>query len=358
MVYVNRVQLALAILATLYLTGCGGIGPQTIPRDRFDYTSAISDSWKRQMLLNLVKVRYADAPVFLEVSSVINQYVLEGQIELNAAWRDGILGDSLGVGGIGKYSDRPTITYNPLLGDKFTRSLMTPIPPTAIFSLAHSGWPVDFVFRLAVQSINGVHNRSGTWLMYRQADPEFYRLLNGLRRIQASGAMGMRIDRYKDRHDVVMFFHHKPDKADIAAVTSVKKILGLRSKRQEYKIVYGAIPKDDCEIAILSRSMLKIMTELGSHIEVPERDVTENRVRPTLIENTDAFPDLNPLIRIQSNIEKPADAFVAVRYRDYWFWIDDRDFPSKRVFSFLMILFTLAETGGSEHAPIVTIPAG
>ena len=118
--------------------------------------------------------------------------------------------------------------------------------------------------------------------------------------------MGMRIDRYKDRHDVVMFFHHKPDEADIAAITSVKKILGLRSKKQEYKIVYCAIPKDDCEIAILSRSMLKIMAELGSHIEVPDRDVTENRVRPTLIENTDAFPDLRPLIRIQSNIAKPA----------------------------------------------------
>ena len=36
------------------------------------------DSWKRQMLLNLLKVRYTDAPVFLDISSVINSYSLEG----------------------------------------------------------------------------------------------------------------------------------------------------------------------------------------------------------------------------------------------------------------------------------------
>jgi hypothetical protein len=31
--------------------------------------------------------------------------------------------------------------------------------------------------------------------------------------------------------------------------------------------------------------------------------------------------------------------------------------PSKRLFSFLMFLFTLVETSGKEGAPIVTIPA-
>jgi hypothetical protein len=56
--------------------------------------------------------------------------------------------------------------------------------------------------------------------------------------------------------------------------------------------------------------------------------------------------------------EKDADAFVAVPHHGYWYWIDDRDLPSKRMFSFLMFIFTLAETGGKEGGPIVTIPAG
>jgi hypothetical protein len=47
-----------------------------------------------------------------------------------------------------------------------------------------------------------------------------------------------------------------------------------------------------------------------------------------------------------------------VRYRDYWFWIDDRDVPSKQMLTFMMIVFSLLEKGDKEGAPIVTIPAG
>lgn len=34
--------------------GCSSLGPWSISRDRFDYTTAISDSWKDQMLMNRV----------------------------------------------------------------------------------------------------------------------------------------------------------------------------------------------------------------------------------------------------------------------------------------------------------------
>jgi hypothetical protein len=46
-----------------------------------------------------------------------------------------------------------------------------------------------------------------------------------------------------------------------------------------------------------------------------------------------------------------------IRYRDYWFWIDDRDLPSKGVYSFLMFLFTLTESGGGQVSPVLTVPA-
>jgi hypothetical protein len=68
----------LTILALILLVGCSGIGPATVERDRFDYVNALSSSWKKQILLNLVKIRYLDAPIFLDVSSVISQYAVEG----------------------------------------------------------------------------------------------------------------------------------------------------------------------------------------------------------------------------------------------------------------------------------------
>ena len=68
------------VIGVLALAGCASIGPRTVARDRFDYVESISDSWKRQMLLNLVKVRYADAPVFLDVTSVISSYEFRGEL--------------------------------------------------------------------------------------------------------------------------------------------------------------------------------------------------------------------------------------------------------------------------------------
>jgi hypothetical protein len=65
-----------------------------------------------------------------------------------------------------------------------------------------------------------------------------------------------------------------------------------------------------------------------------------------------------PPIRILSSPEKPSDAFAAVSYGQNWYWIDDKDFASKRLFSFIMFLFTLTESGDKQGAPIITVPAG
>ena len=39
------------------LRSCASIGPRTATRDRFDYRGSISEWWKRQTLLNIVKAR-------------------------------------------------------------------------------------------------------------------------------------------------------------------------------------------------------------------------------------------------------------------------------------------------------------
>jgi hypothetical protein len=55
--------------------------------------------------------------------------------------------------------------------------------------------------------------------------------------------------------------------------------------------------------------------------------------------------------------ERPADAFSRIKYRDHWYWIDDRDIFSKRAFTFLTVLFTLSESGQKIQPPILTIRA-
>ena len=63
------------------------------------------------------------------------------------------------------------------------------------------------------------------------------------------------------------------------------------------------------------------------------------------------------VVRIHSGKDKPADAFAAVHYRDYWFWVDDGDWQTKRALTAIMFFFTLADTGASEKLPLITIPA-
>jgi hypothetical protein len=64
-----------------------------------------------------------------------------------------------------------------------------------------------------------------------------------------------------------------------------------------------------------------------------------------------------PIAHIHASSEPPANAYIAARYRDHWFWIDDRDLASKRVFTFLMVFSSIAESGAVPQVPVITIPA-
>jgi hypothetical protein len=98
------------------------------------------------------------------------------------------------------------------------------------------------------------------------------------------------------------------------------------------------------------------MTTMAAEVDVPQKDVAEGRASPGWESNTNNIT-AQRLIRIHSSKEEPKEAFVTIPYRGYWFWIDDRDLKSKRTFSFMMLLFTLADTGEREPLPLVTIPA-
>ena len=163
------------------MSGCASIGPDSVPRDRIDYADAMANSWKDQLVLNIVRLRYGDTPSFMDVSSVVAAYTLQGQTQAGAITNFGIpsktttLPNTIGsVSAIGAYSDRPTISYTPLSGKKFAQSLLTPIPPSAIFSLISAGYAADFVLPTTVRALNGIYNHSFQTGVRRPADPDFY----------------------------------------------------------------------------------------------------------------------------------------------------------------------------------------
>jgi hypothetical protein len=346
----------------LGLAGCTSIGPATVTRDRFDYTGAVAESWKSQMLLNLVKLRYGDTPVFLDVGQIVSGYTLESTIQAGAAIFStsgvvpGVPDSSVSLGAQGRYTDRPTITYAPLVGERFARAMMTPLPPTSLLSLIQAGYPADVVLRLTVHEINGLRNRYGGDLRARPADPEFLALLRQLRQIQLAGGIGLRVRKTDRDTGILLAFRGRVDPATAEAARAARTLLGLDPGAAEFQVAYGSVAASGTEIAILSRSILEVLVDLASYISVPEPHVAERRVGATWQEEPGPDGPIPPLIRVQSSPERAADAFAAVSYRGHWFSIDDRDMASKRLFTFLMFIFTLVETGGKEGAPVLTIP--
>ena len=346
----------LLLLLLLFAAGCASLGPPSIARDRFDYTTAVADSWKRQMLLNIVKIRYGDAPIFLDVASIINQYSLETELRGTLGWSAPPYMDRQEVGGTGRYYDRPTITYAPLTGERFARNLMTPVAPATVMSLVEGGYPIDYVFRLLVHSANGIRNQFGGSARMRKADPEFYTLIEKLRQNQSSGTVSLRVKKIEGQNALIFVFRRQAGEEVQANTGEIRRLLGLPPDGGEFRVVYGSVPTAPDEIALLTRSIIEVLSDISATIEVPAEHVAEKRVPPTM--EADGEGIRGTLIRIRYTKEPPRDAFASVPYRDGWFWIDDRDYPSKKLFSFLMFVMTLTETGGKEGAPIVTISAG
>lgn len=161
----------------------------------------------------------------------------------------------------------------------------------------------------------------------------------------------------KQEETTLMFFYRNNIPVEILdALDEVSTLLGLKPEVPEIEVEFGLIPKDDTEIVMLTRSMLQVMVELANNVDVPAGHLTEGRTLSSLPQD-EGFAE-SQLIKINNSKERPQNAFVAVNYRDYWFYIDDRDLKSKRTFAFLMILFSVTETGGREGLPLVTIPAG
>jgi hypothetical protein len=342
------------LAATLLLAGCTGLGPTSVQRDRVEYISTIADSWKEQTLLNIVRLRYSDAPVFLDVSSLISSYSMESQASAAFGIFPHTSGDNLSLGALGKYTDRPTITYSPVTGDKFAKNLLRPIQPVSVFGLIQAGYPAEIVMRVTVRAINGIYNQSSTNSRARNADPSFFPLVAAMQRIQRSEAMGMRVEKRGGEEAAIVFFRQEVTPELNRDIEFVAKTLNLElQKKGEISLSFGAHQTRPSEIALLTRSMLEIMIEAGAGIMVPDQHLVEGRAaRLTPLANGSE----PPFLIIHAAPDRPSQPYSMVKYRDTWYWIDDRDLMSKARFSFFLLFFSLAETGTPPLAPVMTVP--
>jgi hypothetical protein len=355
---------AVALLACFCLSqaGCHHIGPNTIVDDRLPYGQAVAKTWKEQTLLNIVKMRYMDAPFFIDVAQVTSGYTWQAGASatgsISPALSPGIrfwqqLGAILTYQGA--FQDRPTISYTPQTSAQFIRNLTTPLTPSSILFLIESGYPADVVLDLAVESINDLDNRTVLGAQIRPADPEFKRVTQLLRRAQVSGNVGMRVQQDKQKKEgTLLTIRDKDIKPELAAeLAELRSLLGLSPDAREFTVVFGGKSTSPTEIAILSRSMINILAQLSSYVEVPD----VHRVSGVAPDIGDPLIDESSPLHVYSGTCMPNDAFVAVCYEDHWYWIEKRDTLSKRSLAYVLLLLAQADTGPKEGLPLVTIQA-
>lgn len=344
------------VLAAGLLSACTGYGPGTIERDRMDYGLSLNTSIKQQLLANIVRLRYMEAPVFVDVSSVINQYALSGNVQAGLGFNNSFSsGDTGSVGAGGRWEDRPTITYAPISGRKFAESLLTPIPPEALFALVQAGWSAEVMFRLTVSSMNGLEDATETPMHRKQADPRLRELLGVWSRLRQDRALGLK--RSKGDNEAATIVLYLADGATSEQtkrdIEFLRTALQLPADTNEFKLRYGLVPNQPDEIAVLTDSILDLMLDLAWQVDVPQSHIDEGRTASTFIDTGLG----GPLFTVHYSEDQPDadDAYVAIKDRGYWYYIDDRDMITKRTFGLLQILFSLTDAGEDARGPVVSI---
>ena len=349
---------ALLLCLSLLVAGCTSIGPPTVRRDRLDYADALADASKRETLLNIVKLRYADAPSLVTVNQLVAGYSLEGRIDLgsNLLTNTFNFSDDVAIGVGSTFSDRPTVTYTPIKGDDFARVMLTPIPPSELFAMLTTGAPAELTLGLAVQSINGLHNWTPDTRGEPHADAAFAEVVELLGALRRDGVVGFRFDTQAGPRTAYLLLEDRKGRALDARARRLLDLLKLDPKVRSFPIRFGFGADRTSEIRIYTRSLIEILSTLAGQIEVPEGNVTAGRTYPTQARP----PALGvlPSLTITARELRPYQPFVAVEYRGTWYWIDDRDYASKRVFSTLMLLLNLVDKAGEAQLPVITIPTG
>jgi hypothetical protein len=347
-------KLTLLIICAL-LASCASVGPKLVTGSRTDYNVVLRQADDQQMLLNLVRLRYRDQAMFLEVSALNTQFSVSNEVNANTAF--GQVDNVVGVSGKVVLQETPTVSYTPLKGADFVQRVLTPISLDTLFLLDTSGWSSDRLFRIMVDEMNGVENANGANGPTPEREPvyqEFKRVALLLRQLELENLVSDA--NYQNRP--VLFF--EPEARDRAEYLELTGILGLNPNKLIFPVTVAARGSAN-SINLSLRSFAGVMYFLSQSVQVPEEDVAAGRVTVTRDAAGRPFDwqlVTEGLLEIKSSPERPENASVAVNYRNSWFYIDDSDLDSKSTFSLLGQVYQLQAGDAKSLVPVLTLPVG
>ena len=406
------------LLVMSLLAGCT-IGPAVYESSFTQYNDAVRKTMDEQMLANLVRMRYYESPMFLQVASLNTTFSVganAGATASSVSGGDDTLGASIG----GSYSETPTISFSMPESEKYYGRLLAPLSAAQVTSLVLAGFDSELVFRTAVRGMNGIQNLNAEFEPSSQV-PEshanFREALTLIKKLRAERMVDLELGGketawsspvklsatsdlsqvlllaaasyamsndaeivgYPDgtwqthRYEKHMALRFAPASKDSHDAQRLKELLALKPEHYNFSIVEAELVNAEKARGVLGQSPgaldpSVIWDEIGlrgrSMLEImqvasKEVQVPEDDTKLSAAGiDQESSTDAADWLTIKTSESAPSNNSLKIQYRDHWFYIDDADLTSRRTFAMLSALF--AVVGGTVPGahPVLTLPVG
>jgi hypothetical protein len=379
------------------------------------YYESVRHVDEEELLRSLVHLRYGESPGSLNVASIAAQYELSGHAEArpffvapnpsnsNVIFRTftAILPDVSAMG-----SNRPTITLVPGDDGEATRRFLTPIKADHLAFLVQTGWPVSGLLRLWAERLNGVPNvgqgscgdvadpdrfERAVALLQSAADRELLSIRSEEKLTEVSGPLpaesasataaadavreGLELRPREDgktwalvRRERQLFVKVTLGSEQDPELLEVEELLNLVPGLSRYDLVVASDRVPDpirhpspprTDLFVTPRSTAQVYLYLANGVKVPADHVAAGLVSPPAAADGHAATGGLFAVQTATGHKPPPHAYLAVKYRGWWYYLDDQDAQSKSTFALVLQLSRLdlrrRPPGGG---PLLTLPAG
>jgi hypothetical protein len=174
------------------------------------------------------------------------------------------------------------------------------------------------------------------------------------------------------RKERALVLEVNPAAIDHPVIVELAELLNLERGKELYDVVvatavpralgFPELPSD--QLRLTPRSTAEVYFYLANGIEVPAEHLVSGIVRTAKAPDGSLFDGRVVTaglfsVHASKGHKPPITAYAAVKYRGYWYYIDDRDEETKTTFALVLELsrldFSAQESTGG---PILTLPVG
>ncbi|MBI1285636.1 MAG: hypothetical protein GC183_15120 [Thiobacillus sp.] len=353
----NRMKHVLFIAAVasvaVAIGGCNAVGPAALGNGRAAYNNIVNQTEDEQILAAIVRLRYDQTFGLLAVTSITANISMRSSVDVEAEIGPGssFEGSTIGAGVL--YEENPTISYVPVRGEQFVERMLAPLSAEQTLLLSRMSTQDFEPLHLLVRRVNGLANP-----LFAPGDSNegFNHFVELFRQLRQQGVL----DLVGSQSGAQEVFIHDFNQRQAGDVVELLATLGINRSVQpgsDLRIALhffvGAATRDAMEIE--TPTALETLRAASRGVAVPAEHVAVGIVRA----DTMAEHERSPLV-VHASRERPLQASIATRYRDYWYFIDEGDVTSKQTFLLLRTLVGLRLDAGAKGqlAPILTVPVG